>query len=278
MADDISLIINVKGVEDLRRAAEEFRRTGNVSRQLAAEYDAVAAKNLRVIKEARRLRALKKDLRREVKAYTDSNGKLGISQHKLVQIMKEEIRVSKEKVLTDKKFIAQEQKKAAAADRLERENRKLLSLYGPMTAAKQQYQKAIMDVDLALERNIITADEHAAAMRRLGFEFNQFTKGLATGGNQFAKFNVEAYKANQRMKRFASVGLQQAGYQVGDFAVQMQMGTNALVALGQQGSQLLGIFGAGCAIAGALLAVGTSIALVWQQASTATAKSIDDIN
>ena len=278
MADDISLIINVKGVEDLRRAAEEFRRTGNVSRQLAAEYDAVAAKNLRVIKEARRLRALKKDLRREVKAYTDSNGKLGISQHKLVQIMKEEIRVSKEKVLTDKKFIAQEQKKAAAADRLERENRKLLSLYGPMTAAKQQYQKAIMDVDLALERNIITADEHAAAMRRLGFEFNQFTKGLATGGNQFAKFNVEAYKANQRMKRFASVGLQQAGYQVGDFAVQMQMGTNALVALGQQGSQLLGIFGAGGAIAGALLAVGTSIALVWQQASTATAKSIDDIN
>ncbi len=53
--------------------------------------------------------------------------------------------------------------------------------------------------------------------------------------------------------------MQQAGYQIGDFAVQVQSGTNVMVALGQQGAQLLGIFGAGGAIAGAALAIGTAL-------------------
>jgi hypothetical protein len=48
----------------------------------------------------------------------------------------------------------------------------------------------------------------------------------------------------------------QAGFQIQDFAVQVQGGTNALTALSQQGSQLLGVFGPGGAIAGAILTVG----------------------
>lgn len=48
----------------------------------------------------------------------------------------------------------------------------------------------------------------------------------------------------------------QAGFQLQDFAVQVQGGTSALTALSQQGSQFLGIFGAGGAIAGAVLAAG----------------------
>jgi len=73
------------------------------------------------------------------------------------------------------------------------------------------------------------------------------------------QFGVVADKTTRGIKRFGAVGLQQVGYQVGDFAVQVQGGTSALVALGQQGSQLLGIFGAGGAIAGAILAIGTAI-------------------
>jgi len=47
-----------------------------------------------------------------------------------------------------------------------------------------------------------------------------------------------------------------AGMQAQDLAVQLAGGQNALVALAQQGSQLLGVFGTGGAIAGAVLAVG----------------------
>lgn len=79
------------------------------------------------------------------------------------------------------------------------------------------------------------------------------------------QFGQQATGATRQLKIFSSVGLQQVGYQVGDFAVQVQGGTNAMVALGQQGSQLLGIFGAGGAIAGALLAIGTAIANVYLQ-------------
>lgn len=53
--------------------------------------------------------------------------------------------------------------------------------------------------------------------------------------------------------------MRQGGYQIQDFIVQVQGGQSALVALSQQGSQLLGVFGAGGAVAGALLTIGTVI-------------------
>lgn len=53
--------------------------------------------------------------------------------------------------------------------------------------------------------------------------------------------------------------MRQGGYQIQDFIVQVQGGQSALVALSQQGGQLLGVFGAGGAVAGALLTIGTVI-------------------
>jgi hypothetical protein len=57
---------------------------------------------------------------------------------------------------------------------------------------------------------------------------------------------------------FKNVGslIGQAGFQIQDFTVQVGAGTSALTALSQQGSQLLGVFGPGGAVAGALLAIG----------------------
>jgi len=87
----------------------------------------------------------------------------------------------------------------------------------------------------------------------------------------FNQFGRAATRAQQRSKRFASVGLQQVGYQVGDFAVQLQGGTNAAVAFGQQFSQLAGIFGAGGAIAGAAVAIGTAFVAPLLEAKKAAA-------
>jgi hypothetical protein len=66
----------------------------------------------------------------------------------------------------------------------------------------------------------------------------------------------------------------QAGFQIQDFAVQVQSGTSALTALSQQGSQLLGVFGTGGAIAGAVL----TVALLATQLATGgdAAKAFND--
>lgn len=55
----------------------------------------------------------------------------------------------------------------------------------------------------------------------------------------------------------------QAGFQIQDFAVQVGAGTSALTAFAQQAPQLLGIFGPGGALAGALVAVGAVAAKVF---------------
>jgi len=81
-------------------------------------------------------------------------------------------------------------------------------------------------------------------------------KKSARGNNVYGK----AVSENTRgLSKFAKSGLQQTGYQVGDFAVQVGGGTSALQAFGQQGSQLFGIFGAGGAIFGAVIAVVAAV-------------------
>lgn len=77
-------------------------------------------------------------------------------------------------------------------------------------------------------------------------------KGAAAAIKEIAD---EAPKAAAGTRNFgAAAG--QVGFQVQDFAVQVGGGTSALTAFAQQGSQVLGIFGPGGAVAGALLAVG----------------------
>lgn len=73
-----------------------------------------------------------------------------------------------------------------------------------------------------------------------------------------------AEAAQQAETRFTGVGqkIGQAGFQIQDFAVQVQGGTSALTALSQQGSQLLGVFGTGGAIAGAVLTVSLLVSQI----------------
>ncbi len=251
MGSDIKFDIEVTGIKELKDAAASFDRLGKISAKLSAQYKPLGAQTTRLVQETKRLAASKKQLEKAVE-----DGLITDAQSK--KAMAEQERLSKERILTDKTLIAQARKRAKAEKELKRETARLVKEYAPARTAADLYQKKLKEIDQALHRNVISSDEAAKATATLKREFNQFTSGLATGGNQFAKFNVEAYKANQRTKRFASVGLQQAGYQVGDFAVQLQGGTNIAVAFGQQMSQLLGIFGAGGAIAGAGVAIATA--------------------
>ena len=248
---DVKFDIEVTGIKELKDAAASFDRLGKVSAQLSAQYKPLGAQTTRLVQETRRLAASKKQLE---KAVEDGL----IDDKQLNKAMAEQERLSKERILTDKTLIAQAKKRAKAAKELKQETARLVKEYAPARTAADLYRKKLKEIDQALHRNVISSNEAEKATATLKREFHEFTSGLATGGNQFSKFNVEAYRANQRTKRFASVGLQQAGYQVGDFAVQLQGGTNIAVAFGQQMSQLLGIFGAGGAIAGAGVAIATA--------------------
>lgn len=248
---DISLIIDVKGADAVKQAAQDFIAAGTASKTLASKFDELAAKNIRVWKESKRLASIKKQLRKEIKA-GNLESKVAVGMYR------EEIRLTKLRTLTDKTRIDQAKKAQRVRDAEVKKVVQLRNKYKPLTVAAEQYRKVQAEIKQAMKDGVITANEYKVALDRVAKEFNEFTQGVATGGNQFARFNVETYKAQQRTKRFASVGLQQVGYQVGDFAVQLQGGANMAVAFGQQMSQLLGIFGAAGAIAGAGVAIATA--------------------
>ena len=86
----------------------------------------------------------------------------------------------------------------------------------------------------------------------------KLTQPVKRGRNSVANYEKSTKKAGKSTGKFGQLA-GQAGFQVGDFAVQVQGGQSALLAFSQQGSQLLGAFGAGGAIAGAILAVGAAI-------------------
>lgn len=99
----------------------------------------------------------------------------------------------------------------------------------------------------------------------------QLRAGL-TAGMDFRRLGNTAEDSLKGFSRFG-LAMQQAGYQVQDFAVQVTSGTNVMVAFSQQASQMLGFFGTGGAIAGAVLAVGILVARLRDTAKQAeTAK------
>ena len=89
-------------------------------------------------------------------------------------------------------------------------------------------------------------------------DIDRATKSVGRLGQSMGKTSLQQTRFSKGSKKF-TMGTQQAGFQVGDFAAQVQNGTSALVALGQQGPQLLGMFGAIGAVAGAFLAITTAI-------------------
>ena len=95
------------------------------------------------------------------------------------------------------------------------------------------------------------------AANALAYSLGTTAAGGAAGATR--NFGSTAADSTRKYARFGVV-MQQAGYQVQDFAVQVAGGQNKLVAFSQQGAQLLGVFGVGGAIAGAVLSTGVLIA------------------
>ncbi|MGR7479746.1 phage tail length tape measure family protein [Klebsiella aerogenes] len=96
---------------------------------------------------------------------------------------------------------------------------------------------------------------------------------------QLNKLDTQVSATAKGVSGALRTGFQQAGYQIQDFIIQVQGGQSALVALSQQGTQLLGVFGAGGAVAGALLTIGTVIVgslIASMDNATVSTKALED--
>lgn len=109
--------------------------------------------------------------------------------------------------------------------------------------------------DEAMKNVRFTADEAALAMDR-------YEKRITAAAVSMRTSNAQAWDAAKSAKNVGQAA-GQAGFQIQDFAVQVGGGTSALTAFAQQAPQLLGIFGPGGALAGALVAVGAVAAKVF---------------
>ena len=125
-------------------------------------------------------------------------------------------------------------------------------------AAVNSYRATLQSTNVTSLR---LTDSHETMQQQL------IRASVATTGLNSATANARSWFRSSR------AAASQFGLQLQDVAVQAQMGTNALVILGQQGSQLLGFFGAGGAMAGALLAIGSAIAYVASTSVEATDKT-----
>lgn len=159
-----------------------------------------------------------------------------------------------------------------------RELDQLRARYVPLAAVQQAYATALEEIARAERVGAITAQEAAAARLQQTAVMQRQAQALSSGAVASSAFAAANDNASRSTSRFGQVA-GQAGFQVQDFAGQVMAGGNALVAFGQQGSQLLGIFGTGGAIAGAVLTVGILAyqLLAARDASEDLAKSQDEL-
>ena len=136
-----------------------------------------------------------------------------------------------------------------------------------LEAATRDYQRALDRINTAERAGVVTTKQAASAIRGAEQAYESATRAAANySGAQvaFRRSTGEAAAATGGL--MTAIGrnnavIQQAGYQVGDFAVQVGGGTSAITAFGQQASQLLGVFGAWGAVAGAAIAIAAPLSL-----------------
>jgi len=266
------VVIDIKtlGVDKVKLAADQIADMGRVSEELTGKMSLSHRMVMRQAEAALKLKATQEKLNKAVK--------LGaISHSDMMRAMKEAHRVAREYVATDKEAVRVAKDQAKAREDLSNKIERLKQKHDAAYRVQKQLSNQIGEYDFLLENNQITLEEHIYLVDRATKEVDEFRDALVKGGNQFGRFDQNAYRSAQTLKRRFNQGVQQAGYQVGDFFVQIQSGTDVLVALGQQGSQLALVLGKNGPVIGAILAIGTALATMVIQTRKAI-KSIKDFD
>jgi hypothetical protein len=137
-------------------------------------------------------------------------------------------------------------------------------------ASQLRYEQIVDRVNSAMERGRISQERGAQIISLAQQRYMSAATATAAMGAATA-----AAAASSRQFGFVA---QQSGYQLGDFAVQVASGQSAMVAFIQQGSQFLGIFGAFGAIAGAALAIGGGIYMMFDKMAENAKAATDEVS
>lgn len=150
-------------------------------------------------------------------------------------------------------FEAQTQSADRALRKSANELARLERQLDPVSAAAQKYVVTETRLKKQLDAGSISVERHTELMRRASAAYDVAQQKATRTAAAMSKMGTATTGLTGFMARNRTV-MQQTGFQVGDFAVQVAGGTSAMVAFSQQGSQLLGVFGAWGAVAGAAVA------------------------
>jgi hypothetical protein len=137
----------------------------------------------------------------------------------------------------------------------------------PLFAASKRYEAAVVELDQALARGVLTEQQHAAELQRVGAAM------LSTGEKVGTHTGMLGALGN--MSNATRAKIQGVGFQVQDFAVQVAGGTSATTAMSQQLPQLLGNFGLVGIAVGTLASIGLPLLGAAFGSTGDSAKSLD---
>lgn len=129
---------------------------------------------------------------------------------------------------------------------------RLRASFDPVFAASKRYEAAVKELDAALDMGVISGNQHAQMLDRMGKAYLGAGVEVDSAGARFGRMG--------RMSGDAQMKIQQVGWQVQDFAVQVGAGTSATQAFAQQFPQLASAFGPVGVILGTLGAITIPLA------------------
>ena len=136
--------------------------------------------------------------------------------------------------------------------------------FNPMAAEVDRLQETMKRLTLAQQMGVVSVESYTTQMQQL----EQELKRVGTAQNTLIPVNGRWNRGLTETKR----AVQQASFQVNDFFIQVAGGQNIILAFTQQAGQLVQFFGAWGAAAGAALAVGGALFLMFGDVKTAVEK------
>lgn len=170
------------------------------------------------------------------RAVTDVDGTVDM----LNSTLGDNVTVTAEKTQGDKEALAQARLLVSQQERQRRRTQQVTDQYKLLNRTIEEYGNDLETVNAVTRLGSNATDEQRREVAQLVQQYQQLR---STG---------DASRTSMRNLRGAA---QNFGWQLQDTVVQLQMGTDAMIVMSQQGSQMLSVFGAWGAIAGAGVAI-----------------------
>lgn len=183
---------------------------------------------------------------------------------RLNQELGDNVRVSTEKIQTDKEIVQQARLIVSQEERQRRKTAEVVKQYESLNQTIKQYGNDFETVNAIVRLGSNATEQQKQQVAELVREY----QNLRNAGD----------KAGGSFRNLRGVS-QQFGWQLADVAVQAQMGTSWFTIIAQQGSQMAAAFGAAGAIIGGFIAVGFAVmptVLEWLGKASVSSRELEE--